>query len=398
MSLTPLVSHQLSIHKPRTAGNICVSEILGWISSGKYSEEVREIRKAVAADPTKNELNLLKGRLLPTYSPHGTFRYRNDQGILTESNITFIDIDGTSNQAYNTDEIKDKLINLEFVFAAYLSSTGTGVHALAATDSIRDDYQVRTISEVSTIVYELVKSKTGLVCDESCRDISRACFISHDEDLFFDRDRLPRVTNVQVENEEKRYHSVRNSPTGKGITNQTIPFRARGVIGEFDFNGDSALLIDEGAPYFDVYLPDIRVGHRKKSMYYALAQFCIGNPHSGLQGITHTANYLNTRLEKQLTEHELKGIINSIWKRKNKQGFITTKKKKIVYNEDVNLTAKDKRTLSCKLIGKERTKKTMDRIEQALKELSKSGKKITQKAVAEKTGLSIITVKRNWKK
>jgi len=75
--------------------------------------------------------------------------------------------------------------------------------------------------------------------------------------------------------------------------------------------------------------------------------------------------------------------------------FKNKKYKYVHFNTNSKLTGGEKRNLASKINGKRRSNTSIEKIITAKEELKSQGLKITQKALAEKTGLSISTIKRH---
>lgn len=74
------------------------------------------------------------------------------------------------------------------------------------------------------------------------------------------------------------------------------------------------------------------------------------------------------------------------------------RKKKIVFNENCDLSPKQKQSIAAKVNGILRTNMTIDRINYAILKISEYDSNVTQKKVAAYLGISLSTVVRNWTK
>lgn len=100
--------------------------------------------------------------------------------------------------------------------------------------------------------------------------------------------------------------------------------------------------------------------------------------------------------------YELEKLVKYIYKEnidKPKEELnIKTRTKKIFFSPDSFLTTSDKQSIGAKVSGILRSNKTKDRIIDSIIQLEKDNIKVTKENIHKISGLSIATIKRNWKK
>ncbi len=144
------------------------------IRSGKFKEKVERVRGAVVAgddDQIRNRKLTLGGI---TWA--GTFIERATARLLKHSGVMPLDFDKVPDPS----ALKAALSADQHVLAAWISSTGRGVHALVAVEAA-DSVQHKACFKTASVHF----GKTlGIFPDQQCRDVSRLLFVSHDPDMW----------------------------------------------------------------------------------------------------------------------------------------------------------------------------------------------------------------------
>ena len=167
------VSFYKNISDTTNKSVVPIEQIFTAIKNGKYKTQIDKLRKT----STKKEQDLLKLNL-PNFTASGTFAARFDKDLIVRNGLIGIDIDSKDNPTIDFNEIKMQLVKDEFVFSFFISPLGKGLKVIIkinATQSNTDLY--KSLQE-----YFLIKYK--VVIDKSCKNVSRAMFVSHDPDLF----------------------------------------------------------------------------------------------------------------------------------------------------------------------------------------------------------------------
>jgi len=107
----------------------------------------------------------------------GTFTKRNAHSLVKHSGLLCIDFDNVGNVSdLKTKLLSDKLIETQMLF---VSPSGNGLKWIISFDN----------EKFSQIIYfegikSYIKQTYCVQIDESCKDISRACYVCHDENVF----------------------------------------------------------------------------------------------------------------------------------------------------------------------------------------------------------------------
>lgn len=156
------------------------------IKEGKYKNKIVEIQKA----STKSLQRDLKNQL-PNITASGTFKERFDKYLQKHSGLVQIDIDKKHNPDLDPILTKKTLVKDSFTFAAFISPTGTGIKLLVKIDPEKHN-------EIYPSIEKYYKHNYQLQIDTTCRNVSRAMFVSYDPELFnnfksirFDGNTLP---------------------------------------------------------------------------------------------------------------------------------------------------------------------------------------------------------------
>lgn len=171
--------------KGKTPKNYTLENVIEWIraGSGNFANDIKRLREAVAKGD-QHEASLIKTRL-PAATFSGTFTQRESKGLEQHSGIICMDIDKIANPEDRIEELRED----PFVVAAFVSPSGNGIKILIR---IPDDPSTHRDSFDSAKQY---LETYNLECDESGKDVSRLCFLSHDPEVHYSplADELPIV-------------------------------------------------------------------------------------------------------------------------------------------------------------------------------------------------------------
>ena len=120
-----------------------------------------------------------KLKMLDFVTPSAVFTYRREENLVRHSGIICIDIDAKENAEATRDlvSLKQHLLDDQELIhdLIHVSPRGNGLK-----DYVRID--IRNFSHLDNFraLRYYYKEKHGLVIDEACKDIVRACFLCHD--------------------------------------------------------------------------------------------------------------------------------------------------------------------------------------------------------------------------
>ncbi len=162
------VSFFENIKSVKNGRRISITQLLEDIKNGRWKDETIRIRGIEDGDKRREEKSKI-----PCVTPSGVFPYRNAKSLTSHSGLICIDMD----KIKNIEEIKDKLKKDPFSYAVFNSVSGTGLAAF-----VKIDPEKHLESFLGLEKYYL--DNYGYKIDESCKDVSRARFVSYDPDLF----------------------------------------------------------------------------------------------------------------------------------------------------------------------------------------------------------------------
>lgn len=163
-------------------------QIIKYQSGDHYKAQILKLRERVKNNADEKEIEQLKS-LLPYYTASGVFRERNKKGLIKHSGKLAVDFDKLDK--YTTiEEAKEKLINDKYSEYIMLSCTGRGLCVIVNIDPSRH-------KDSFLYLEKYYKDNHGLIVDKSCKDQSRARYITYDPDLYINL--YPELVEVPVE-------------------------------------------------------------------------------------------------------------------------------------------------------------------------------------------------------
>jgi predicted P-loop ATPase len=169
-----LFSH---INQTKNGEMISVLDFLNGLRFGKWKDVVAKIQ--AEKDVTKRRIlkggdkaNKVRG-ILPYVTPCGVFKERNNQGLSQPSGLMSMDFDHLT----DVPAVKAKLIEDPYTYAVSKSVGGDGVFVLVKIETGKH-------ADAFLALDEYYQKNFGLICDQSCKDLSRARYVSYDPDLY----------------------------------------------------------------------------------------------------------------------------------------------------------------------------------------------------------------------
>lgn len=186
----------ITVTTPRRS--ITLEEVLQWIRSDNYKNEVLEIR---ASRNNIKAFGYLKKKLdYVTWS--GTFSTRHSDHLIKHSGYIVIDFD----HIQDPEMFKLQLKHDTYVAACFTSPSGTGLKAvIRIKDTDRHKEVFTDLANYFNSVYRLQKEER---VDPSGSDVNRACFLSWDPEAF--------------ENPKSKVYVIQNKIPAKEKTEQQL--------------------------------------------------------------------------------------------------------------------------------------------------------------------------------
>jgi len=175
-----LVSFQENITNVNNLKQIELDKVLNEISTGLYKNSIEELRKI----GNKKKENEYKKKNLPYFVP----------SIFKSEQRKIIDFDSTELILFDIDELqlresmtnlmslKEQLKEDNSVYVMFVSPSGKGLKILFKLNKPICDPEY--FSKVYTYYGKDFKKKYNVSIDPSCKDVSRACFVSYDPELY----------------------------------------------------------------------------------------------------------------------------------------------------------------------------------------------------------------------
>lgn len=163
-----------------------IKSILNDIKSGRWKSnidkihELRAIGEGVEFDKMKREL--------PVFTISATFNgKRRRENAEKHTGLVHLDYD----KLVNVQEVKSKVMELPFTYAAFVSPSGQGLKVLVSCDVDIDSH-----THTFNCVRKHYDDRVGVESDKSVKDILRLCFVSYDEDLYLNDNPQKFITQL----------------------------------------------------------------------------------------------------------------------------------------------------------------------------------------------------------
>ena len=148
----------------------------------KESSDIKTRITTVRSATSPEEMDRQKIKLLPIFTPAGTFSSRNDDALITYSGVVCLDLDDT----LDPKSIIALAKKYPYTLATMMSPTGTGIKVFVLTDSTDPSRHSDLYHHLGDVMG--FKKRIDLKFDPSCCNPSRACFFSYDKSLWINHD------------------------------------------------------------------------------------------------------------------------------------------------------------------------------------------------------------------
>ncbi|MDQ3020097.1 MAG: hypothetical protein M3R36_05960 [Bacteroidota bacterium] len=189
-----LVSFQDRIINTENLRQNELDEILNNIRTGKYKTDIERLRKI----RDKEKVNEFKRTNLPYFVP-ATFKTGKRKIIDFDSTaLVLFDIDEKQfeNSEICLDTLRELLKIDETVYSFFISPSGKGLKVLYKLDKIITGAEL--FSKLYMHYGNWFKEKYKISIDTSCKDVSRACFLSYDSQLFLNENAVHLSTKIKL--------------------------------------------------------------------------------------------------------------------------------------------------------------------------------------------------------
>jgi hypothetical protein len=384
-----------------------IEDIINLIKTG--NENTSLVNTLRSLEYKSNEYNIIKEQLTSCIMMHGKFTSLKDSSIKSLSNYLFYDIDNVG----DIESVKKSLIDLG-VNIIYKSVGGNGLHLLVKCEGLTID----NFKQVYNIVFKQLIN-LGFDIDKSAKGLSRRPYLSTDENIYVGNDTFITILGDEVSVGNDTFSLVNNSSNdlicggqSKGLKTERykgndtfsnlelIPINQllKDIKLKTQFEVKEDVLINE-MEWVDILIPKKIKDGLKHTVYRRIMfQLSYLNNNITPNQIYSYLYYINKeRTDEKMSDKVLrKLVINTINYIENNNITIKMRNKKIHLNDDY--TPKQKEELGGKINAIIRENESIKKIKEARSKLKLENEKQTRVKVSEMTGLSLITVKRNWDK
>ena len=191
-----------------------MAELHAMVVEGAWNDDVEQLREIVAHKGERDENGHFtaaareydgrKAALIPYFTAGGVFQAgkRTKSALIATSGIRMMDIDSLA--ADEAVALREKAKKLPYCVAAWVSSSGLGVHLYLAQEPRADATNDWASWEALAAALELHLGVRTEAQDASVKDISRACFGSYDPDAYLNPQAGPLAWTPPALGEEEK--------------------------------------------------------------------------------------------------------------------------------------------------------------------------------------------------
>lgn len=385
-----LVSFFQNLKSPYVERQMDILSILDLIQKGHYKDQVELARYFGKGHPEYTRIK----ELLPTFTPNASFiKKRCFENLENLSGFIYLDVDMELNESL--------LLNYPFVFSFWKSISNTGYAVLVNVDNLTIENFRNTWDYIASYL-----RTDGIFVDAKTKDITRQNVLSS-SDVYINPSCQP-LNAYELLNNSSSTGCVNLITVNSELTllPDFINYTTTGLTSDViyktflsNYNGKDYVIIPEGKEYRNAYLPkEIKEGERHQWLVGYILTILFNNRDIHYELILNIALKANNEhCKPKLSFYEIKSMVDW-WFSKHLKGQLdyNTKKKKIWFNPESELSLSEKRKIVGKESGNLRRSKTIYLLQEKYNELKFHGR-VTQKLLSEISGKSIRTIKNYWK-
>lgn len=362
-NLESLVNYIKSPDRPEVKNILKAREI------GKGTEEYRKIKtSAIPCAPINFNHN----------------EYVKSSTITNPTGYIYLDID-------DEDSLGD--IDLNYVAAYWKSLSNTGYSVIVKADGLSHENLKDAYNQIGDLL--------DIRYDSAAISKDRLTVLSYDPEAYFNTD----YNEIQLEGKKETHYSIientlslcydYNGSIIRYNNLEEIIIRSN-IQPSYDENGIYDFGSNSKIQFSKVIIPfqNIKEGRRNTIMTSIIHQLVALNPNCPREKLFQLSHYINNdRMSPPLPKKVISEAFGTKYAAKETLKPILNASKRFLYDEQLNLTAYQKRCLTAKKIGADRVEKSKKKIRGVLSnwDYEKMGK-ITNKKVASVTGMNIKTV------
>lgn len=363
--------------------NVTIDEALSTIKHGDSNlQTILDIRKLGKSSPVYQSIKINK---LPTFRFNFKFSGKvSNKTIHVPTGIIYIDVDDTT----------DIDLTNPYIFACWKSLSETGLGILVKVDGL----SLTNFKDT----YLAISNMLGIQTDVGACKATQQNILSYDANLYQNKGShifqaiSKKVSFTPIQEGEKRERLITVDDTF--LPSDKIRFN--NIDDYFEGTDGDYIVFDEKKNLCIPYIPKrIEVGQRNRTMFGVLSQYALLNPTMENGFFIKCANEINSHFTQKYDEEKIKSIVGGVIK-KRKEGTLElyfNKERRMIFNPKSKLTVKEKQKTTAVLMGKMKTDKTQQAINDCIEDWNfEADGKITQENIALKINKSLATIKRNW--
>ncbi|MFZ4931793.1 BT4734/BF3469 family protein [Chryseobacterium sp. Mn2064] len=375
-----MINYFNNIYDPIVRGEIDIYDFLDRVENPdlEIKHKIEQARCCHSFD--KAEYDIIKGQL-PCFTLNFSFRDRKLNSNIDEpTSFIYIDVDG----------ITDIDFSNEYIFASWLSLSGTGRGILVKVDGL-------TLENFKD-VYKAVTSLLNVKSDVRANKATQYCVQSYDKDLYFNEDsKIFDCSQLFIEKKNTPIsYTISKKKRDSYVVGENKQLRFNNIT-DYDFNGEECIVFwEEKESIAEVIIPNIILEGHRESCISAIAYQCKAlNPEMSKNELLHFISNINQKkCFPPLSKSEVIKIVNNKDKLDDIEPILN-KERRIIFNPEAKLDRKQKSLRTNKVTGEIRKEKSRQKIRDALDNWNfKTLGKITQNKLIEISGLSKNTVEK----
>lgn len=172
---------------------ITLQDLISNIKTGTYQEDVNTIRMAIGMGKPERADELKKNLL--AFTPSATYSGGRKKEFIQEYNqIIHLDFDYIDEE--DLIQITKQTSSISYTLACFRSPSGNGLKVFIQVDSLVQHHDLAYKQ-----VQEYYEKQLGINADPKCKDVTRLCFVSFDENAYYNP--LATIFAVNTEAKEK---------------------------------------------------------------------------------------------------------------------------------------------------------------------------------------------------
>ena len=170
---------------------ITLQDLVSNIKTGTYQEDVNTIRMAIGMGKPERADELKKNLL--AFTPSATYSGgRKKEFIQAYNQIIHLDFDYIDEE--DLIQITKQTSSIPYTLACFRSPSGNGLKVFIQVDSLVQHHDLAYKQ-----VQEYYEKQLGINADPKCKDVTRLCFVSFDENAYYNPSAKIFAVNTKVE-------------------------------------------------------------------------------------------------------------------------------------------------------------------------------------------------------